>query len=316
MSEADVVWVVGAGGLLGGSVLRELEAQGRPVRRVVVPWEDPGGAEAALTSTAAEIVRTGPSWRVMWCAGAAVVGATDERVAAELRSLGAFLGALRHHGGNDHGTLFLASSAGGVHAGSHAPPFTEHTPAAPTSAYGRGKLDAEHLVTRLAHATGTRVVIGRIANLYGPGQNLAKAQGLVSQLCLSHLSRQPLSIYVPLDTARDYIFSRDAARLAIACLDRATTEPDGSVTVKLVASQQAATIGAILGELHRITRRRPHVTLGLSPLSRLQTSDLRFASKVWTDLDALVSTGLPVGMSATLDGLAAAVSAPRRSPEE
>ena len=58
---------------------------------------------------------------------------------------------------------------------------------------------------RFAAATGTAVLVGRIANLYGPGQNLAKPQGLVSQLCLANLTGQPLSIYVSLDTLRDYL---------------------------------------------------------------------------------------------------------------
>ena len=65
------------------------------------------------------------------------------------------------------------------------------------------------------------MVIGRIANLYGPGQDPTKAQGLVSQLCRAHLERRPTSIYVSLDTARDYLFVDDAARLVLGATERA-----------------------------------------------------------------------------------------------
>lgn len=314
MTDASTTWVVGGGGLLGAAVIRELTLRGRRIRRAAVPWSDPAATRRALAATAAQIVQTGEPWQVMWCAGAAVVGATDEQLLAEQQSFDVFLQGLR--GGDAAsraGSLFLASSAGGVHAGSLAPPFTEHTPPVPTSPYGRGKLAVEQVARRFAEETGSRVLIGRIANLYGPGQDLTKSQGLVSQLCRSHLSRQPLSIYVPLDTARDYVYSSDAARLSVAALDRAAETAAGTVTVKLIASQRSTTIAAILAELHRITRRRPPVTLGASPLARFQTKDLRFESVVWTDLDSLVSTGLPVGVHATMEGLALSMRTAARS---
>lgn len=314
VNEDGITWVVGGRGLLGGAVIRELTLQSRPVRRVDVPWSDPAATTIALATAAERISRGSGSWRVMWCAGAAVVGATEDQLAAEQRSLGGFLDALHDSGTvRGRGSLFLASSAGGAYAGSSDPPFTEQTLPVPTSPYGRGKLASEELVRSFADSSGASVIIGRIANLYGPGQDLTKAQGLISQLCRSHLSRQPLSIYVSLDTARDYIFSSDAARLATAALDRASTCPAGTVTVKIIASQRSTTIAAILGELHHITRRRPHVTLGASPLARFQTRNLRFQSVVWADLDALVTTGLPVGVSATMEGLAASMRAVPRA---
>ncbi|MET0931839.1 MAG: NAD(P)-dependent oxidoreductase [Aeromicrobium sp.] len=314
MTDGGPTWVIGGRGLLGSAVVRALELQGRSVQRVTVPWSDPAATAATLNQVAARIARDDAPWQVMWCAGAAVIGATDDQLAAEHQSFSGFLDALRHQGGgSSRGSLFLASSAGGVHAGSAHPPFTEHTPPVPISAYGHGKIASEQLARRFAETGGARVVIGRIANLYGPGQDLTKAQGLISQLCRSHLSRQPLSIYVSLDTARDYIYSADAARLAIAALDRGGETAPGTVTVKIVASQQSTTIASILAELHHITRRRPHVTLGASPLARFQTKDLRFESVVWPDLDSVVTTGLPVGVFLTMEGLALTMRAATRS---
>ena len=55
-------------------------------------------------------------------------------------------------------------------------------------------------------------MIGRFSNLYGPGQNLGKLQGLISRLALSAVTRQPINIFVPLDTIRDYVYVDDAAQ--------------------------------------------------------------------------------------------------------
>ena len=115
--------------------------------------------------------------------------------------------------------------------------------------------------------TSTALLVGRLANLYGPGQNLEKPQGLVSQLCLAQLTRQPLTVYVPLDTMRDYLFVDDAAAMAaIAGLGAVT--PSGRRALKVLASERSTTVGAVLGDLHRVTRRRPPVVLGVSPRSR------------------------------------------------
>jgi UDP-glucose 4-epimerase len=314
VTDGATTWVIGAGGLLGGAVIRELALYGRASRRVHVPWAEPASRHAALTEAAELITDDGRPWRVLWCAGAAVVGGTDQQLEAEQQSLAVFLDALRLGAGpSPDGAVFLASSAGGVYAGSADPPFTEHTTPTPISPYGHGKLASEQLVRRFAETTGARVLIGRIANLYGPGQDLTKAQGLISQLCRTHLSRQPLSIYVPLDTARDYVYSSDAARLAISSLDRVAEAPAGSVVVKIIASEQSTTIASILAELHHITRRRPHVTLGASPLAKFQTKDLRFRSVVWPDLGSVVTTGLPVGVFSTMEGLAFSMRNPARS---
>jgi UDP-glucose 4-epimerase len=55
-------------------------------------------------------------------------------------------------------------------------------------------------------------------------------------------------------------------------------------------------IGALLSELSRLRRRRGPVVLGGGD-ARGQALDLRIRSEVWTDLDGLVRTTLPEGLS-------------------
>jgi UDP-glucose 4-epimerase len=233
---------------------------------------------------------------VAWCAGAGVTGTTPAQLTAEHAVFDRLLAGLAATG-NQHGALFVASSAGGVYAGATAPPYSESHAVAPLSPYGHAKLGLEDSARAWGAETGLPVLLGRIANLYGPGQNLGKGQGLISQLIRAHLLRQPMSLYVPLDTVRDYLFAADCAELVAAGLDRLRAEQ--GVHVKVLASQQAVTIGALIGELRRIFKTSPRIVYGSSPTSHFQARDLRLRSQVWTDLDRRPVTPLPAGIKTT-----------------
>ena len=187
------------------------------------------------------------------------------------------------------GTLFLASSAGGVYAGSPARhPFDEESPVRAIAPYGHAKLAQEEHFTRAAEAGGVDLVLGRLSNLYGPGQNLSKPQGLVAHVGKAALRRQPISIYVPLDTIRDYLFVTDAARMVVGAVERreeARRRGDGRTTVtKIFASEVETTVASVLGTWRRVLRRPLRVALASDPIGSVQPRTLAFRSHVWPDL--------------------------------
>lgn len=307
-SVPPLTWVIGRGGLLGQSLETALETAfgttvlWRPPEPI--SWLAPGAGALDLRRKVGEFLRVagGRPWSVAWCAGAGVTGTPAIALQLELAALRETLDSLAGAPRGSDGAFFFASSAGGVYAGVGAPPYDESSPVHPLGAYGQAKLDAETLVADWSHATGTPSLIGRIANLYGPGQNLAKAQGLISQICRSHLTGQPVSIYVSLDTLRDYFFAPDCAGMIVEGLarlrqDQSMTQP--GVVTKIMASQRAITIGAVIGEMRRIFKRSPRVVLGASPVSAMQARDLSLRSRVWPELDRRLLTPLPVGISAT-----------------
>jgi UDP-glucose 4-epimerase len=200
------------------------------------------------------------------------------------------------------GRFFLASSAGGVYAGAPNPPYSEKSEPQPLAPYGFAKLAAEQAAAEFGADSGTRVLVGRIANLYGPGQNLDKPQGLISVFARAYLTGQPVTVYVSLDTLRDYIFINDAADLVADCLVRlseADVRPGETIT-KIIATQRADTIGALIGACKTVFKRRPRVVLGASPYAKAQAHDLRLRSVVWPELDNRPFTPLPVGIDATV----------------
>lgn len=291
-------WVVGSGGLLGRALVREMRRRGDHVVTSVVPWGDPDEAVRVLARDAQAILDlagSGP-WRLAWCAGSGVTGTSPAHLAQEIASLRTALDRLGP--GAAAGTVLLASSAGGVYAGSDGPPHDETTVPVPLSAYGENKLIAEELVAAWAATHGGSAVVARFSNLYGPGQNLRKPQGLVSHLCRGFLTATPISIYVPVDTLRDYIYVDDAASLTADLL--AAGPGAGRTLVKICASGQAVTVGALIGYCTAVFRRRPRVVMGSSPLTSMQATDLRLRSVVETHLDHRSLTPMVPGIAATL----------------
>ena len=321
-SDPGLTWVIGRGGLLGRSIetaltfgtVRTMNATGSPpiLWRPPTPvaWSTPSAGARELRQQVGQFLDAagGRPWTVAWCAGVGIMGTSADALRLELAALRETLDALADTGTSPrNGAFFFASSAGGVYAGVGAPPYDESSPVRPLAAYGQAKLDGEVLVRDWSQRCGAPSLIGRIANLYGPGQNLAKAQGLISQVCRSHLTGQPLSIYVSLDTLRDYLFAPDCAGLIVAGMARlrqegSTTHP--AAVTKIIASQRAITIGALLGEMRRIFKRSPRIVLGASAVAAVQARDLSLRSRVWPELDRRTLTPISVGIAATAADLA------------
>jgi UDP-glucose 4-epimerase len=287
-----ITWTVGSGGLLGSAVTRASEER---FGCGPIPWADP---EAAAAMLRAEARRFGTEvgddpWAVVWAAGAATTSTSADVALSELEPLRALLEGIRSALPRGPGSVFVTSSAGGVYAGSTHPPFTASSEPAPLSPYGELKLAQEHLASETLGAV-CPVVIGRVSNLYGPGQNLTKLQGLISRLALAAVTRQPINIFVPLDTIRDYIYVDDAARAVLDAAAWAAQRGTPGSTTLVIASGQPATVGQVLRTMNLVAKRRVPVALGSHPSASAQSADLRLEPT--HALDAV--TSLPAGMKA------------------
>ncbi|MFT4187733.1 MAG: SDR family oxidoreductase [Aeromicrobium sp.] len=240
-------------------------------------------------------------WEIFWCAGRGVTSTPKSDLQIEVDVFHRFLDDLV--GGRSlldptKGRLFLASSVGAIYGGSSLPPFTEKTPPNPSSAYGEAKLAMEDLVRSISDSSGIRSFIGRITNLYGPAQDMSKGQGLISTVVASYITGHPVSIYVPLDTLRDYLYVDDCGRMVAAGMKKLADEPSGTSVVKILGSTMPWSIGAVLGEAARVHRLRAPIISGQGTAASVagQAHDLRVRSLIWTDLDSLARTTLPAGL--------------------
>ena len=331
-------WVLGRGGLLGSNVARALGQVGPGVAlRDINPGEHgtpgqqttPGqqrtsgehtpGQQGARTwswtdlpAFASEIERAtadfardaaGAPWIIVWAAGASFIGSPPELLARDVELLRALLAALSASGlatGAGPGLIVLASSAGGVYGHSPDTLISESSPCRPASEYGSSRLAMEAALAAWS-ATAPRVstLIARISNLYGPRQNFAKRQGLISHLVRSVIYNRPVNMFVPLDTIRDFLYAPDCAARLTACIERwAARAHEPAVHVqKIFASEQTTTVGQVIHHIARLARRPLRVLTRATAATVQQVAVLRFRSEVWRELDRCQYTELKVGLA-------------------
>ncbi|WP_115726957.1 NAD-dependent epimerase/dehydratase family protein [Actinomyces culturomici] len=294
--------IIGGGGMLGRAVATRARLLGRDVHVPQnVPWSDPLLAVEALDEAVSEMISgDATDWSIFWCAGAGTTATSETAFENEIRTFRSFIDRLttKYSPCATNLTFFYASSAGGLYAGSSNPPFTEATPPSPISPYGHSKLTCERILPSLSDA-GATVSIGRISNLYGPGQDVRKPQGLISHICLAYHSGAISTLYTSLDTLRDYIFIDDAAQLIIAFADECTTNATNQVTVKNIINGSSLSIAEIIGTANAILKRPAPFLQVISHLTSLQARDLRLRSNVMPELDAFSKHSFPSGLMAT-----------------
>ena len=139
-------------------------------------------------------------------------------------------------------------------------------------------------------------MVGRLSNLFGPGQDLSKPQGLISQLCLAAASRRAMNLYVPMETLRDYLYVDDAAGMIRGLLATwSPRQPDRPV-IRNLASERPVPVAAVLRTVERVARRSILVGLGSNPASRYQVRDLRVITAHAGEFGDRRITSLPIGV--------------------
>ena len=292
-------WIVGRGGLLGSAVSR---ATGPKFIGLPVPWENHGAAVGVLDSDLERFIRAARNddWSVIWAAGSGVVGTTADKLAAETRILSHFVTRMRDSRPAGRGAFFLSSSAGGIYAGSAHPPFGESTTPRPLSVYGETKLAQEESVQTTLDGC-VPLVIGRFSNLAGPGQNLVKQQGLVSQLCRAVVMRQSLNVFVPMETLRDYLDVDDAAAMVRTLVENAVHNQPSTPALRNISSQRPVSVCAVLRTVQQVAHRTVRIALGTSPASKYHVRDLRLCTHFPREFRGVAITPFPVTVKRVYD---------------
>lgn len=303
-----IAWVVGGSGLIGSALTRRLRTHGIDVLdRPELTWSNPATVERELADGVRALSEHAGDgeWLIAWAAGVATTSTTAEAAQGELDALRALVEAIRADRPRGNGAFFLTSSAGALYAGASGSPFDASTTPAPISAYGELKAGQER-TAREVLAGVCPVVIGRVSNAYGPGQDLTKLQGLISQLAHAAAVRTPLNMFVSLDTIRDYVWVDDLADQAIALVRQvldgssAATSTDGA-TVGVIASGEPITLAALIHTVENVTKRRIPLALGSHPSANAQVLDLRMTPTITSTR----RTPLPVGIRLVYDDVIA-----------
>ena len=110
--------------------------------------------------------------------------------------------------------IFL-SSGGTVYGDVADEVINEDVRPQPTSPYAIGKLTIEHYLRYFKRTHGIDYVVYRVANPYGPGQNIYGKQGVIPIFMEKALHDQPITIYGDGSMVRDYLYIDDLINMIV-----------------------------------------------------------------------------------------------------
>lgn len=105
--------------------------------------------------------------------------------------------------------VVFASSGGTVYGVPQKLPIGEDHPAYPICAYGIQKLTVEHYMRLFHRLSGVAMTVLRLANPYGPRQNIKRGQGIIGTFCRCLAAGEPLQVWGDGGVVRDYIHVSD-----------------------------------------------------------------------------------------------------------
>jgi UDP-glucose 4-epimerase len=241
--------VVGADGFIGRHLTVALRARGTQVsaytREHEMYWpDDPAAPEMVFylaSSVTPALAEQHPEW----------VTADHHRFAELLRRMAA---------SSHPPTVVLTSSAGTVYDPDAPGPWREGAPTRATSGYGAAKLALERLL--LDQAGTMPAVILRLSNVYGCGQRVDKAQGVLAYWLRAALHGDPLHLIGDPQTTRDYVYVADVVDCMLRTAANASMRWLADPLVLNVASGVSTSLAELLSIVEEIVGRE-------LPVSRL-----------------------------------------------
>ena len=191
---------------------------------------------------------------------------------------------------------FVYISTGGAAYGDSAPvPTPDDAPLQPLSPYGISKVSAERYVEAIAALRGIRAVTLRLANVYGPRQNVQGEAGVVA-IFASQLTRGwECMVTGDGQQTRDFVYVLDVADAVGRAL--ALPEAAGAMNIGTGIETTIAGLYATLANLAGVDRRAKRIAARPGEARR----SALLPERAQNVLGWKASTSLDVGLKATLD---------------
>lgn len=120
--------------------------------------------------------------------------------------------------GVDRKMIFL-SSGGTVYGNQKIQPIKETALPHPINHYGNLKLCIENTIETFNYQSGTNILIARISNPYGPGQDYRKGVGFIDAALKKAILGEPIEIWGDGNIIRDYIYIDDVCQMLMSLID-------------------------------------------------------------------------------------------------
>jgi UDP-glucose 4-epimerase len=183
---------------------------------------------------------------VVWCAGRLLPSSPVESL-AEIDDLSPLVTTLRALARQPETRLVFLSSGGTVYGPDAARPTAETEPLAPKTPYAAVKVRSERWIDVFRRDSGVDAVTLRCSNIYGPGQQTGRPQGIVAHALDSIVQERPLELFSDPSSTRDYVFIDDVSQVISACAERR----DAPHTMN-VGSGRATSLGDVVSVIQQI----------------------------------------------------------------
>ena len=112
--------------------------------------------------------------------------------------------------------LIFLSSGGTVYGNQEIQPIPENAVPVPINHYGNLKLCIENTIRTFNFQNAKRMLVARISNPYGPGQDYHKGVGFIDAAVKKTLNHEPIEIWGDGHVVRDYIYIDDVCKMLAA----------------------------------------------------------------------------------------------------
>lgn len=114
---------------------------------------------------------------------------------------------------NTKSRLIFLSSGGTVYGNQPIQPIKEDAVAVPINHYGNLKLCIENTIRTMNFQSKQNMLIARISNPYGPGQDYKKGVGFIDACLKKGMSNEDMEVWGDGEIVRDYIYIEDVCRM-------------------------------------------------------------------------------------------------------
>lgn len=149
---------------------------------------------------------------------------------------------------NTNTRMIFLSSGGTVYGRQERQPIREDAVAAPINHYGNVKLSIENVMRVFDIQAEAKMLIARISNPYGPGQDFTKGVGFIDAVLKKSMRREVIQIWGNGEIIRDYIYIRDVCTMLYALAFY-----EGPEVVFNISSGMGHTQNSVLHIVQRLT---------------------------------------------------------------
>ena len=146
-----------------------------------------------------------------------------------------------------HFKIVYLSSGGTVYGFQTHMPIDEETLAIPINHYGNLKLCIENTFRTFNKQFNTNVIIARIANPYGPGQDYSKGVGFIDAALKRAIHNQTIEIWGDGTVIRDYIYIDDVCHMLASLIYY-----EGKESVFNISSNSGVSQNEIIKIIHKM----------------------------------------------------------------